>query len=116
MNKDIEIKNGDVAGAFKEIAEKSVLNNLPQQTSVEWQEGLKGEINIGLWYALGDITPTEEKMKRAVESVFALFASSQKELVEGIEKWVKTNSFTDADLYVNTNDLLSLLEEYKGKI
>ena len=31
MSKDIEVKNGNVSEAFKEIAEKSVLNNIEKE-------------------------------------------------------------------------------------
>ena len=37
-------------------------------------ETIKQEINTRLWYALGDIEPDDESMKRAVESIYNLFA------------------------------------------
>src|SRR3990167_5957236 len=37
----------------------------------------KTEINTRLWYALGDVEPTEEKMKRAVESIHDLLVKSR---------------------------------------
>ena len=40
----------------------------PEQNKLD----LKTEINTRLWYALGDVEPTDEKMKRAVESIYDL--------------------------------------------
>ena len=37
------------------------------------EEDTKMEINIRLFYALGDISPKSAKMKRAVESIYELF-------------------------------------------
>ncbi len=33
------------------------------------KEELKSDINAGIWYALGDIEPTDPRMIRAVESI-----------------------------------------------
>jgi len=44
-------------------------------TQHSWEK-LKEEINTRLWYALGDIEPTEEKMIRAVTSMEELIRST----------------------------------------
>lgn len=47
------------------------------------------EINTRLWYALGDIEPTEEKMKRAVESMSDLLLSKQSTLIEKLREEIE---------------------------
>ena len=46
--------------------------DMPNPEQNKWD--LKTEINTRLWYALGDIEPTDEKMKRAVESIYDLIS------------------------------------------
>ncbi len=41
------------------------------------EEKIKEEINMRLFYALGDIEPTSQKMKRAVESIFDLMTKKK---------------------------------------
>ena len=61
----------------------------PEQNKLD----LKTEINTRLWYALGDIEPTDEKMKRAVESIYDLVSQTRQqtenERDEGIGGWLK---------------------------
>lgn len=75
----------------------------PSKHSPKAKEDWEEDINTRLWYALGDVDPTEEKMIRAVNTIVDLIkiikaetiSSYAKELRERIEK--ETANTTDAD-------------------
>jgi len=52
------------------------------------KEKLRIEISTRLWYALGDVNPNEEKLNRAVESIFDLIAKIKN------NEFLKTNICT----------------------
>ena len=64
MNKE-EIKRAD----------NIIGHNVSRSESISLSKKLKQEINTRLWYALGDIEPTEKKMTRAVESIYDLITN-----------------------------------------
>ena len=60
-------------------------------------EKLKQEINTRLWYALGDIEPTDEKMTRAVESVYNLLVEEYR---RGFNDCLKEQRIDDVSRYL----------------
>lgn len=50
---------------------------------------IETEINTRLWYALGDVEPTDERLLRAVASIKDLFLTHQLSVIDGVMEWAK---------------------------
>lgn len=67
---------------------------------------LKTEINSRLWYAVGDILPTEERMTRTVESILSLIFLREQEILE----MIRDKKIKGVAPHIILSDIQSLLQ------
>ena len=85
-------------------------NDLPDPRE-EKKDDIRTIINMRLWYALGDINPTEDRMIRAVETVLDLLSSERQRLIEKVKKMHADVTNGKGDEYLKKSDVLTLLNK-----